>query len=65
MPPKFRELIAELEAAGFENFSGKGSHRNYKHPILKRRVTDSGKLGSDAKPYQIKDVKEAIRESEE
>ena len=65
MPPKIRELIAELEAAGFENFSGKGSHRNYKHPKSKRRVTVSGKLGGDAKPYQIKDVKEAIRGSEE
>ena len=63
MPPKIRELIAELEAAGFENFSGKGSHRNYKHPITKRRVTVSGKLGSDAKPYQIKYVKEAVEET--
>jgi predicted RNA binding protein YcfA (HicA-like mRNA interferase family) len=32
MPPKVRELIAELEAAGFVNDGGKGSHRNYRHP---------------------------------
>jgi predicted RNA binding protein YcfA (HicA-like mRNA interferase family) len=63
MPPKIRELVAELEAAGFENSGGKGSHRNYKHPKTKRRVTVSGKLGNDAKPYLIKDVKDAIRET--
>lgn len=27
MPPKVRELIAELERAGFVNRGGKGSHR--------------------------------------
>ena len=27
-----RELIADLEAAGFENRGGKGSHRNFIHP---------------------------------
>jgi predicted RNA binding protein YcfA (HicA-like mRNA interferase family) len=63
MPPKIRELIADLEAAGFENFGGKGSHRNYKHPQTKRRVTVSGKLDGDAKPYQVRDVQDAIRES--
>jgi len=28
MPPKIRELIAELERNGFTNRGGKGSHRN-------------------------------------
>lgn len=28
MPPKVRELIAELERNGFTNRGGKGSHRN-------------------------------------
>ena len=32
MPPNIRELIADLEAAGFTNRGGKGSHRNYVHP---------------------------------
>ena len=37
--PKIRELISILESAGFENTGGKGSHRNYKHPNLKKRAT--------------------------
>lgn len=48
MPPKIRELIEILEAAGFENQGGKGSHRNYKHPNVTTSVTISEKLGDDA-----------------
>lgn len=32
MPPKIKQLIAELERNGFVNRGGKGSHRNFKHP---------------------------------
>jgi predicted RNA binding protein YcfA (HicA-like mRNA interferase family) len=60
MPPKIRELIAELERNGFNNRSGKGSHRNYEH-ISGIRLTISGKLGNDAQKYQEKLVKDAIR----
>jgi predicted RNA binding protein YcfA (HicA-like mRNA interferase family) len=49
MPPKVRELIAELEAAGFVNRGGKGSHRNFVPPNRARPITLSGKLGNDAK----------------
>ena len=63
MPPKIRELIAELEQAGFRNRGGRGSHRNYIHPNLRGRVTLSGNPGSDAKPAQVKDVRSAIEES--
>jgi len=59
MPPKIKELIKMLESAGFTNRGGKGSHRNYKHP-KGFNVTISGKLNSDAKPYQEKDVKKAL-----
>ena len=62
MPPKIRELIAELERSGFTNRGGKGSHRNFKHPQRKRPVTISGKLGDDAEKYQIRDVRNAIKE---
>lgn len=62
MPPKIRELIADLEAAGFTNRGGKGSHRNFVHPNREKPVTISGKLGADAKTYQVKLVKEAIDE---
>jgi predicted RNA binding protein YcfA (HicA-like mRNA interferase family) len=60
MPPKIRELIAELERNGFTNRGGKGSHRNYEH-ILGVRLTVSGKIGDDARKYQERLVKDAIR----
>jgi predicted RNA binding protein YcfA (HicA-like mRNA interferase family) len=31
MPRKIRQLIADLENAGFINRGGKGSHRNFLH----------------------------------
>jgi predicted RNA binding protein YcfA (HicA-like mRNA interferase family) len=64
MPPKVRELIARLTVAGFVDCGGKGSHRNFKHP-KGIRITISGKPGSDAKPYQEKAVKQALRQVSE
>ena len=62
MPRKLRELIKELEKAGFVNRGGKGSHRNYIH-YVGIVVTISGKLGENAKPYQEKLVKQKIQET--
>ena len=64
MPRKIRELIADLENAGFENRGGKGSHRNFTHPKVADLVTISGKVGADAKNYQERIVKYAIEESQ-
>jgi predicted RNA binding protein YcfA (HicA-like mRNA interferase family) len=64
MPRKVRELILDLEQAGFENRGGKGSHRNFTHPKVAITVTISGKLGDDAKRYQERIVKFAIEESQ-
>lgn len=63
MPRKVRELIADLEAAGFEDRGGKGSHRNFVHPKVPKSVTISGKPGDDAKQYQERAVKRVIEES--
>ena len=63
LPPKIRELIQELENAGFKNRGGKGSHRNFVHPNVAKPVVISGKTGNDAQRYQIKAVKKAIEES--
>ena len=63
MPRKIRELIADLEDAGFENRGGKGSHRNFAHPKVANIVTISGKLEEDAKKYQERIVKYAVEES--
>lgn len=62
MPPKIKELIAELERNGFRNRGGKGSHRNFHHPLCSKIVRVSGKTGEDAKKYQLKQVEEALRE---
>jgi predicted RNA binding protein YcfA (HicA-like mRNA interferase family) len=61
MPRKIRELIGDLETAGFVNRGGKGSHRNYEH-WKGVRVTLSGRLGDDAKIYQEREVKKKIQE---
>ena len=62
MPPKVRELIAELEKEGFVNRGGKGSHRNFVHPNVSKPITISGKLGDDAKQYQLRAVRLALEE---
>jgi predicted RNA binding protein YcfA (HicA-like mRNA interferase family) len=62
MPPKIRELVSELEQAGFVNRGGKGSHRNFYHPALRCPLTISGRPGDDAKKYQIRSVRQAIKE---
>ena len=59
MPRKIRQLIADLQQAGFLNRGGKGSHRNFEHP-RGGRVTVSGNPGHDAKPYQEKEVRRKI-----
>lgn len=62
MPPKIRELIAELEKAGYVDRGGKGSHRNFVHSNARKPVTLSGKLGDDAKHYQVRAVRLALEE---
>ncbi|MFP4030133.1 MAG: type II toxin-antitoxin system HicA family toxin [Desulfococcaceae bacterium] len=64
MPPKIRDLIRDLERAGFVNKGGKGSHRNFTHPKVANPITVSGKTGEDAKKYLIKTVRRAIEEAE-
>ncbi len=63
MPPKIRELIKRLQAAGFVDRGGRGSQRNFKHPSG-LKITVSGSLGDDAKPYQERGVDRAIEDAE-
>ncbi|MBV5276201.1 MAG: type II toxin-antitoxin system HicA family toxin [Lamprocystis purpurea] len=63
MPPKVKDLIEQLEQAGFANRGGKGSHRNFVHPKVTKPITVSGKSGDDAKQYLVKAVEKAITES--
>jgi predicted RNA binding protein YcfA (HicA-like mRNA interferase family) len=63
MPRKIRDLIKDLEKAGFINRGGKGDHRNFVHPNVRKPITISGKEGDDAKHYQEKAVRLAIEEA--
>jgi predicted RNA binding protein YcfA (HicA-like mRNA interferase family) len=63
MPPKIRDLIAQLEKAGFKDRGGKGSHRNFVHPKVAQPITISGRTGDDAKLYQTRAVAKAIEEA--
>lgn len=62
MPRKLRELMTDLERAGFSNRGGKGSHRNYYHPNG-LRVTLTGQPGAEAHHYQEKEVRRKILQS--
>jgi len=64
MPRKLRDLIRELTRAGFVERGGKGSHRNFVHPKVARPVTLSGSDGDDARRYQEKAVRLALKEAE-
>jgi predicted RNA binding protein YcfA (HicA-like mRNA interferase family) len=63
VPRKIRQLVSDLEKAGFANRGGKGSHRNFVHRESGISLTLSGQSGADAKIYQEKDVKEVIRKA--
>ena len=64
MPRKIRQLIADLERAGFALTSGgKGSHRKFRHLRLSGAVILSGSDGDDAHHYQEKQIRNAIREA--
>jgi predicted RNA binding protein YcfA (HicA-like mRNA interferase family) len=64
MPRKISELIADLEQAGFVRVpGGKGSHRKFRHPRFAGSVILSGSDRDDAKHYQEKHIRNAIREA--
>jgi predicted RNA binding protein YcfA (HicA-like mRNA interferase family) len=66
MPRKIRELVKDLNDAGFTLVpgAGKGSHRKFAHAKYAGAVTLSGQDGDDAKNYQEKQVKLAIEEAQ-
>ena len=64
MPRKIRQLVAELETAGFVRVEGgKGSHRKFRHARFAGAVILSGKDGDDAYHYQEKQIRHAIQEA--
>lgn len=66
MPVKIRDLKARLRKAEFEVRPGKGSHTVWKHPLVPQvKITLAGQDGDDAKPYQVRDVNDALRKLNE
>jgi predicted RNA binding protein YcfA (HicA-like mRNA interferase family) len=64
VPRKIRQLITDLEQAGFILVpGGKGSHRKFRHPKFSGTVILSGQSGSDAHHYQETLVRNAIRKA--
>ena len=63
MPRKIRQLITDLESVGFVRVpGGKGSHRKFHHARFPGSVILSGGDGEDARHYQEKQIRNAIRE---
>jgi predicted RNA binding protein YcfA (HicA-like mRNA interferase family) len=64
MPRKIRQLVTDLTRAGFVVVAGgKGSHRKFRHPQVPGSVILSSGDGDDARYYQEKQVRNAIREA--
>lgn len=63
MPRKLAALLMDLAKAGYVSRGGKGSHRNYEHACGHRLLVSVHK--GEAKPYQQRDIEEAIRIAEE
>jgi predicted RNA binding protein YcfA (HicA-like mRNA interferase family) len=64
MPRKIRQLVSDLTRAGFVLVpGGKGSHRKFRHDRIPGSVILSGGDGEDARHYQERQVRNAIREA--
>ncbi|MBI4023531.1 MAG: type II toxin-antitoxin system HicA family toxin [Verrucomicrobia bacterium] len=64
MPRKIRQLVADLERTGFVLVpGGKGSHRKFRHAKFPGAIILSGHDGEDARHYQEKQIRNAIREA--
>jgi len=51
MKIKVNDIIKLIEKDGWFFYTQKGSHRQYKHPVKKGRVTINGKLSDQLDPF--------------
>ncbi|MBE9192990.1 type II toxin-antitoxin system HicA family toxin [Gloeocapsopsis crepidinum LEGE 06123] len=67
MPRKIRELKAQIARAGFVYLPkrGKGSHERWRHPLLRKTLTISGKNGDDVPLYLEKQLEKLLAELED
>jgi predicted RNA binding protein YcfA (HicA-like mRNA interferase family) len=64
MPLKVREVIKELEGAGWVHVRTKGDHRVFRHSDGRITVV-SGKLGDDVRPGTYKAILKQTKIKEE
>ena len=66
MPRKIRQLKADLRRAGARQTAQEGSHTKWKHPLVPGMLVElAGDDGDDAKPYQERDLRNALRRIDE
>jgi hypothetical protein len=61
MPRMKRHIRNDYRAAGFAERQGKGDHTVFSYPGLSKHFAVDGSDGSDAKPYDEHDLREALR----
>ena len=64
MPRKIREFKAQIAREGFVYLPkrGKGSHERWRHPMLRKTLTLSGKDGDDVPLYLEKQLSQLLTE---
>lgn len=53
---KVKEVLTMLEADGWQQVSTKGSHRQFKHPTKKGRVTVNGSLNDNLSQFLLNSI---------
>lgn len=53
---KVRDVVKLIESDGWVHVATRGSHRQFKHPWKRGRVTVPGHLGDDLHPGTLKSV---------
>jgi predicted RNA binding protein YcfA (HicA-like mRNA interferase family) len=53
---KVRDIIKLIESDGWFLVVTRGSHRQYKHPIKKGRVTSAGNVNHDIAPGTLNSI---------
>lgn len=53
---KVKEVIEMLEADGWVKVATKGSHRQYRHPSKKGRVTINGSLSDNLSQFLLNSI---------
>lgn len=53
---KVKDVIRLIESDGWYYIGATGSHRHFKHPVKKGRVTVAGKMSKDLAPGTLNSI---------